>query len=83
MNQRGSAALTIRTIAKAKCSIDVQYDSGSSTAKGLGSKTADADGLIRWKWLVGSNTAAGEWPILVTCVLGDRSGDLVSTITVK
>jgi hypothetical protein len=77
------AKLTVRTIAQSTCTIDVQYDTVSSEAQGLDEKGTGDGTLITWTWIVGSNTAAGRWPIYVTCVKGDRTGKLATSILVK
>jgi hypothetical protein len=79
----GTASVTIKTAPRAACSIDVEYASGSSTAAGLGDKTASSTGFITWKWKVGSNTTRGTWPIYITCELGDRSGSVDTEFTVR
>ena len=78
-----SATLTVRTIKGSTCSIDVQYDSGSSQAAGLDEQDTGDGTLVTWTWTVGSNTAAGRWPIYVTCVKDDRIGKLLTSILVK
>lgn len=78
-----SATLTVRTIKGSTCSIDVQYDSGSSQAAGLDEQDTGDGTLVTWTWTVGSNTAAGRWPIYVTCVKDDRTGKLLTSILVK
>lgn len=78
-----TAKLTVRTITGSTCSIDVQYDSGSSEAEGLDEQGTGDGTLVSWSWVVGSNTAAGRWPIYVTCVKGDRTGKLLTSILVK
>ena len=65
------ASLTAKTAAAARCSIDVEYASGSSTAAGLGDRTASSTGAVAWTWKVGGNTTKGTWPIYVSC---SRSG---------
>lgn len=46
-----------RTRPNAPCFLAVTYPSGrTSTAKGLGAKTADANGWVRWTWTIGSST---------------------------
>jgi len=46
-----------RTLPNAPCQLDIVYPSGRrSTAKGLGDKTADGNGWVRWTWTVGSST---------------------------
>jgi hypothetical protein len=82
--RRGAtASITIKTAAKARCSIDVEYKSGSSTAKGLGDKTANSSGLVTWSWKVGSNTTRGSWPIYIDCSRGDQYGSISREFTVK
>jgi micrococcal nuclease len=78
-----TASVTIKTSKKAECGIVVQYDSGPSTAKGLGPKTADSTGVITWKWQVGRNTSSGKVPIDITCTLGDLTGTASTSFTVK
>src|SRR2546426_11733756 len=39
---------------------------------------ADGKGRVAWQWRVGSNTTPGEWPIIVSALLGrwlDRAGE--------
>ena len=78
-----TASVTIKTTKGAECGIDVQYPSGSSTAKGLEPKIADSKGAVTWKWLVGRNTTKGNVPIEIICTLGDRSGTANTGFTVK
>ena len=78
-----TASVSIKTAKGAKCSIDVQYLSGSATAKGLGNKKADSKGAITWKWKVGGRTTPGKWPIEIWCEKGDRSGDASTSFTVR
>jgi hypothetical protein len=81
---RGAAAtLAIQTATKAGCRIVVQYDSGPSTAKGLADKTADSSGTVTWKWMVGRSIHRGEVPIVISCSLGDQSGNVETSFTVK
>jgi micrococcal nuclease len=60
------ASVTIKTAAKASCSITVRYKSGPSTAAGLVSKQANANGIASWSWKVGTRTTAGSWPVLIS-----------------
>lgn len=76
------ATVTIDTVKGAMCSIVVEYASGESEAAGLGDKTADSDGRVKWSWTVGMNTGSGKVPIWITCSKGDREGDLDLTLTV-
>jgi hypothetical protein len=78
----GTAKVTIKTEANARCSIDVTYNSGSSTAAGLVDKTASAQGGVTWSWTVGTQTANGTYPIDIWCTKGDREGGLSLTFSV-
>jgi len=52
-----SCTVLARTRPNAPCNLAVSYPSGRhSTAKGLGPKTSDADGWVRWTWMIGSST---------------------------
>jgi hypothetical protein len=64
------ASLTVNVTPRARCSIEVIYDTVVSKAKGLGRKTG---GRITWRWRVGTSTHAGRWPIIVRC---GKSGTL-------
>jgi micrococcal nuclease len=81
--RNGTASVSIKTSAKARCSIEVDYNSGPSTAAGLNEKTAGSTGVVSWSWKVGSNTTRGTWPIYVTCGLGSRSGSAKTSFTVR
>ncbi|WP_067934464.1 thermonuclease family protein [Alicyclobacillus kakegawensis] len=59
------ASITVRTKPKALGTIEVDYKSGPSKAKGLGPKYANASGLISWTWTVGTNTTRGSWPVII------------------
>jgi hypothetical protein len=83
VNPGDTASITITTKKGAKCSIDVEYESGRSTAKGLGAKKADAKGQVKWSWLVGINANPQVVGISIGCALGGRSGQVSSSITVK
>jgi hypothetical protein len=81
---RGAVAtLAIKTAKKARCDIDVEYDSGTGSAKGLANKTADSSGRVTWRWTVGRSTHRGTVPITIYCTLGDRSGSDDTTFTVR
>jgi hypothetical protein len=75
IGQGNVATATARTAPSARCSIDVEYKSGSSTAAGLDPKNASTSGIVRWSWLVGTRTTPGTWPVTVTCT---RRGDTES-----
>ena len=77
------ATATIQTTSGARCSIDVEYKSGSSTAAGLGPKTAAANGVVTWRWKVGPKTTPGSWPVTVQCSRGAVVGKATSNLTVR
>ena len=81
--QGGNASVSIKTKKGARCSIDVQYDSGSATASGLGPKRAGGDGAVTWNWMVGSNTHTGTYPIEVSCKDGQREGSKTTHFAVR
>jgi micrococcal nuclease len=64
--RRHQASVTIRTKPGATGTIEVDYKSGPSHAKGLGPKQADSRGYITWTWTVGSNTTPGKWPVRIS-----------------
>jgi hypothetical protein len=81
---RGAVAtLVVKTVKNASCDINVEYDSGTGTAKGLADKKTDSSGNVTWKWTVGRNTHKGEVPISILCSLGFRSGGVDTSFTVK
>jgi hypothetical protein len=65
--QGNAVSATAQTLPRARCSIDVVYKSGPSTAQGLDPKTASRNGDVAWTWLVGARTTPGNWPVMVTC----------------
>ena len=76
------ASLTIKTSPRADCGITVVYSSGPSSAAGLVPRETDATGKAKWSWKVGTRTAPGTYPITISCVLGDRFGELGLTLRV-
>jgi micrococcal nuclease len=58
------ASLTVTVAPRARCTIEVIYDTVVSSAKGLGPKTGSR---ITWRWRVGTSTHPGRWPIVVRC----------------
>jgi hypothetical protein len=58
------ASLTVNVAPRARCTIEVIYDTVVSKAKGLNPKSG---GRITWRWRVGTNTRPGRWPIIVRC----------------
>ena len=79
----GTAALEIQTEPGAACEIEVIYRSGPSRARGLVPQTASASGRVTWRWVVGSNTTPGGWPIVVTCERGRDLGRLKTSFEVR
>jgi beta-lactamase superfamily II metal-dependent hydrolase len=67
ISKGANATLTAKTSPNASCTITVYTKSGTSEAAGLGSKTADANGMVSWTWKVGARTTAGTWRIVVIC----------------
>ena len=82
VSRNGTASITVRTTASARCSIEVDYASGPSTAAGLVAKTASSSGLASWSWKVGGRTTRGTWPIHVTCSRSGMSATLSTSFTV-
>jgi micrococcal nuclease len=76
------AKLTVRTAPGALCTIQVRYRSGPSKARGLEPKTAGESGLAEWRWHVGRQTRAGEWPIDVACTANNLTSRLATSIVV-
>lgn len=84
MVQRGEyASETIATEFGATCSIEVDYASGPSTAKGLGTQSTDQNGEITWTWKVGTNTTLGTWPINISCALNGQTKQIEDNFTVQ
>jgi len=46
--------------------LTVQYGSGNSKAAGIGTKTSDSKGIVKWSWKVGSNSTSGKHLASVT-----------------
>ena len=83
VSQNRLATVTARTHAGARCSIDVEYKSGPSSAAGLGDKTVPSSGRVTWTWKVGGQTTKGTWPIYVSCMWRAQSGDANTSFTVR
>ena len=58
-------------------SIVVRYSTSVSKAADLVPKVADENGLVTWKWRVGSRTTPGTYTITVT-----GGGDTLETVFV-
>ena len=83
VSPNASVALRAQTLPGADCSIDVEYSSGQSEAKGLEPKKADSQGNVSWTWKVGAQTGAGKYKIFVTVTLGGKSGQKDTTFVVS
>ncbi len=77
------ATIAVQTSPRAACKITVQYDSGPSKAKGLGPKTANAKGNVKWTWRVGAKTKKGTWPITVSCSQKGQQAKLETALDVR
>ena len=63
-----NAYVKVQTAANASCSISYVTPSGStSTAQGLGNKSADGSGIVDWTWKIGTKTNPGTGTVTVTC----------------
>jgi len=82
VSRNTTASVTVKTAARAQCSITVTYNSGFSTAAGLVTKAADSEGQVSWSWKVGGRTAFGIYPIDIYCSKGSASGSLELTFRV-
>lgn len=60
------ATITVTAAPGTTASIEVDYSSEASHASGLSPKKVGADGTVSWSWKVGSNTTAGNWPVIIT-----------------
>jgi hypothetical protein len=64
----GQASATVRTSPGARCAPAYVTPRGTrSTAKGLVERTADANGVAAWTWVIGSSTVPGTGNVTVTC----------------
>jgi micrococcal nuclease len=72
------ASVTVKTKPGAQGAIEVDYNSGPSTAQGLYPKTADSNGNISWTWKVGTRTAPGTYPVIITV----NGSTITKTLTV-
>jgi len=82
VSRNAFATLTAKTAPGARCSIEVDYASGPSSASGLSDKTANSSGYVSWTWKVGGNTTKGTWPIYVSCSYKGQVAQRSSSVTV-
>ena len=62
------ASVSLKAIANTACSISYVTPRGTqSTAKGLDTKTTDANGNVSWSWSIGSSTQPGTGTVRVIC----------------
>lgn len=61
----GEASITVHTPSSALATIEVDYKSGPSHAKGLQPERANSSGQITWSWKVGTNTTPGNYPVII------------------
>ena len=59
------ATVTVSAKPNTVYSIEVYYNSGKSTAKGLEPKNSDAAGQVAWTWKIGGSTAPGTYRIVI------------------
>jgi micrococcal nuclease len=59
------ASITVKTKPYASGSIEVDYKSGPSKARGLDPKKANSQGVISWSWKVGTNTTPGTYNVII------------------
>lgn len=70
----------------ASANLSIFYKSGQSTAKYLGWKQADENGVIEWEWKIGVNTTPGTWPFVVALADGtsiEATFTVVNTVVKK
>jgi hypothetical protein len=64
----GRAGVAVQTTPGASCSISYRTPAGtSSTAQGLTSRSADANGMVSWSWSIGPTTRPGTGTVTVSC----------------
>ncbi|EST12239.1 hypothetical protein [Sporolactobacillus laevolacticus] len=56
----------------------VYYKSGTSRSKTLGYQKSNNQGLVTWRWKVGTNTTPGTWKVYVK--LGNQTKYLYLTV---
>lgn len=66
VSRRSYASVTVKAKPGARGTIAVDYKSGPSHAKGLDAQTANSQGLITWRWEIGSSTTVGTWPVHIS-----------------
>ena len=70
--RRGARAfIEIQGAPNTEYTCDVEYKSGPSTADGLGTRTSNGEGIVRWSWKVGSRTSLDYTPTIYISGGGD------------
>jgi hypothetical protein len=60
------ATVSIKTTPGEDCTLAYETPKGTlSTAQGLGTKTADGNGVCSWQWQIGCNTAPGTGTLTI------------------
>ena len=73
--KRGSfASIKIQGAPNTDYTCEVEYKSGMSSADGLGTKRSDANGIVSWRWKVGTRTSLNYTPSIYI----DGGGDSIS-----
>lgn len=62
-----NATVTVKTKPNGSCTMSVLYKSGPSKAASVGTRKANASGVVSWTWKVGGNTTKGTWPVVINC----------------
>ncbi len=60
------ATVSVKTTPNTEGSIEVDYKSGPSHAKGLDPKKSDQNGVLSWSWFVGTHTTPGTYNVILT-----------------
>jgi micrococcal nuclease len=60
------ATITVHGVPGTTATIEVDYKSGPSKAKGLIPEPVGSNGDVTWIWKVGTRTTPGQWPVTIT-----------------
>jgi hypothetical protein len=82
VKQGETAAVNIKTMAGARCTISVYYTDVRSAAAGLEEKTAEASGNVTWTWKIGNDRTPGTFRIEITSRIGDHTESRTTLIEV-
>jgi hypothetical protein len=79
--EKGSInSIKIKTLQNVYCTIKIDNETDQIDAKSLDDKDSDDCGNCDWNWEVGSDTALGDWKIVLTAE-GARSREVKYTVT--